>query len=164
LLVISLDYFPGGSTHEILIPISLPLLRFLSLFSFYCPEHRIAAGQFAQSTAASGTTNQLYSVAFIDANTGWATGEVGTILHTTDGGTIWSPQSSGVNHILTSVFFTDATTGWTAGTNGTILHTIDGGTNWEEQTSGITSRLSSVFFIDANTGWAVGQGGTIRYN
>jgi photosystem II stability/assembly factor-like uncharacterized protein len=34
----------------------------------------------------SGTTSILSSVHFIDANTGWAVGDSGTILHTTNGG------------------------------------------------------------------------------
>ncbi len=34
----------------------------------------------------SGTNNFLYGVSFVDANTGWAVGAGGTILHTTTGG------------------------------------------------------------------------------
>jgi photosystem II stability/assembly factor-like uncharacterized protein len=34
----------------------------------------------------SGTGEALLSVFFVDANTGWAVGEGGTILHTTHGG------------------------------------------------------------------------------
>jgi photosystem II stability/assembly factor-like uncharacterized protein len=34
----------------------------------------------------SGTTAGLWGVSFIDANTGWAVGANGTILHTKNGG------------------------------------------------------------------------------
>lgn len=38
------------------------------------------------TTQSSGTTNELWAVSFVDANTGTAVGEGGTILRTTDGG------------------------------------------------------------------------------
>jgi len=103
----------------------------------------------------------LQGVFFTDANTGTVSGNAGTILRTTDGGTAWAPQTSGTSDNLEGVFFTDANTGFIVGQSGTILKTTDGGTNWAPQTSGITSTLFSVSFADANTGWAVGQDGII---
>ena len=103
----------------------------------------------------------MFSVYFTDANTGWAVGEVGTILKTSDGGTTWSPQTSGTPNGLTSVYFTDANTGW-AVARGTILKTTDGGTTWSPQTSGTTSLLFSVYFTDANTGWIAGSGTILK--
>jgi hypothetical protein len=41
-------------------------------------------------TQSSGTTNALAGVAFADESHGWAMGEGGTILHTTNGGESWS--------------------------------------------------------------------------
>jgi hypothetical protein len=61
-------------------------------------------------------------VAFTDANNGWAVGYPGTILHTTNGGASWSPQSSGTTNYLYGVAFTDANNGWAVGRYGTILH------------------------------------------
>ena len=103
----------------------------------------------------------LYSVHLADNNTGWAVGEGGTILKTTDGGIDWNSQISGATERLLSVHFTNNNTGWIVGWSGTILKTTDGGTNWNFQTSGSTSRLYSVHFTDQNTGWAVGGRGTI---
>jgi hypothetical protein len=43
----------------------------------------------------SGTTNDLNSVHFpVDATTGFAVGEAGTILKTTDGRATWTAQTS----------------------------------------------------------------------
>ena len=42
------------------------------------------------TTLSSGTTNDLNSVYFTDANTGYAVGDTGTILKTIDGGTTWT--------------------------------------------------------------------------
>jgi photosystem II stability/assembly factor-like uncharacterized protein len=104
----------------------------------------------------------VFSVHFVDANTGWAVGSGGTIVHTTNGGGSWEAQTSGTTATLWSVHFVDANTGWAVGAGGTILHTTNGGANWAAQTSGTTDWLYSVHFVDANTGWAVGNGGTIR--
>jgi len=46
--------------------------------------------------------NDLYSVHFINSNTGWMVGEVGTILRTTDGGSTWENQVSGSKKMLRS--------------------------------------------------------------
>jgi photosystem II stability/assembly factor-like uncharacterized protein len=116
-------------------------------------------GWFHQS---SGTTNDLYSVHFIDKNNGWV-GGWGTILNTTDGGENWSSQTSGTPNSLLSVYFIDSNTGWAVGgySSNTILKTTDGGTNWNFQSSGITANLYSVHFADSNTGWIVGELGTL---
>jgi hypothetical protein len=57
------------------------------------------------------TGNTLLGVSFTDANTGTAVGYYGTILHTTDGGVTWVPQSSGTVEILSGASFTDANAG-----------------------------------------------------
>jgi len=57
----------------------------------------------------------------VDVNTGWAVGEGGIIVHTTDGGAYWTTQTSGTTERLIGVHFVDANTGWAVGSNGTIL-------------------------------------------
>jgi len=120
-----------------------------------------SAGWVSQS---SGTTRYLYSVHFpVDAQTGYAVGDLGTILKTTDGGANWVSQSSGTTNNLYSVHFpVDAQTGYAAEWYGTIVKTTDGGVNWVCQPSGTTNYLYSVTFpVDASTGYVVGEGGTI---
>lgn len=103
----------------------------------------------------------LHSVHFADTSTGWAVGENGTILATSDGGKQWQSQSSGTNDNLWGVHFVDVRTGWVVGEKGLILATDDGGRHWRSQASGTEKNLSSVCFTDSHTGWAVGQTGTI---
>jgi photosystem II stability/assembly factor-like uncharacterized protein len=81
----------------------------------------------------SGTTNNLNSVYFTDANTGYAVGDSGTIIKTNDGGDNWGIQSSGTSADLYSVQFTDSLTGYAVGDSSIILKTIDGGENWIDQ-------------------------------
>jgi hypothetical protein len=75
----------------------------------------------------SGTNNPLYGVSFVDVNTGWAVGDLGTILHTTDGGATWRRQSTSTLSSLVGVSFVDANTGNVVGLEGTILRTTTGG-------------------------------------
>ena len=112
----------------------------------------------AQSTPATATLN---SVDFADANAGWAVGDGGTVIHTTNGGSTWTAQSTQVTATLTAVRFTDGATGWSVGASGTVLHTGDGGSTWSAQSVPTTATLNSVDFTDADTGWAVGSGGTV---
>ena len=109
------------------------------------------------------TGNTLEDVCFIDDLNGWAVGENGTIIHTSDGGESWDFQNSGTELRLRSVVFTDLQTGWVVGGeiynpgDYIILHTTDGGINWIEQDSDSTTCLRDVFFFDSENGWAVGD-------
>lgn len=123
----------------------------------------IAASSFSQWTQLiSGTSSQLNSVFFTDANTGYVVGSYGLILKTNDGGLTWSQQysDSSINSLF-SICFTDENTGYAVGGQGTILKTVNGGTNWIIQTSGTTCYLYSVCFTDFNNGYAVGSNGII---
>ncbi len=84
-----------------------------------------------------------------DSGTGYAVGEAGTIVHTTDGGNTWYPQSSGTTNRLNGVCFTDSDNGWVVGFEYTILHTSNGGMTWEEQPASFGDR-SSIPVIDPN--------------
>ena len=96
-------------------------------------------------------------VQFIDDTLGWAVGEYGTMLHTSNGGTSWYEQEYGRTDNMLSISMTSDTVGWAVGDNGTILHTIDSGDDWTEQTSGTTSGLNAVTFLDNLNGWAAGD-------
>ena len=70
------------------------------------------------------------SISFADAMNGTAVGLDGGILRTTNGGSIWTPQTSGLSTSLYGVSFTDANTGTAVGTYGRIVRTTDGGATW----------------------------------
>ena len=55
----------------------------------------------------SSTNNLLASAYFLNDQTGWIVGVIGTILKTTNGGENWSAQTSGTNFRLSSVNFID---------------------------------------------------------
>jgi photosystem II stability/assembly factor-like uncharacterized protein len=104
---------------------------------------------------ASGTSDDLLGVFFLDASNGWAVGEGGTILYYN--GTEWSAMENSSTADLNDVFFLDASNGWAVGNGGTILH-YDG-TAWMEDAFSASKDLYAVAFVDASHGWAVGKAG-----
>ena len=89
----------------------------------------------------TGYAEVLNSVCFSDANTGYAVGDYGTILKSTDGGASWNIQPSMTYKNLYSVYFPGANTGYAVGANGTILKNTDGGIpvriDEKQQTTGL---------------------------
>ncbi len=81
----------------------------------------------------SGVTSTLLDIDFVDPEHGWAVGQDGTIIATSDGGETWHSQASGFELTIRGVDFIDARTGWAVGHLGLILHTTDGGQTWALQ-------------------------------
>ncbi len=134
---------------------------FISVLLFLLP-HPLSAGWFWSNPKPQG--NQLRAVCFVDNNTGYAVGQWGTILKTSDGGANWTLQSSGTTQGLVSVQFPlNATTGYAVGGKGQILKTTNGGYYWKAQTSGDTTAnfLSVHFPVGSDTGFVSGQWGVV---
>jgi photosystem II stability/assembly factor-like uncharacterized protein len=116
--------------------------------------HNSPAQWFPQN---SGTTAGLNSVFFIDEYTGWACGNGGIVLKTTDGGTNWLQLSSGTSNDLYTIYFEDYNMGWTAGENATIIKTTDGGNLWVSQAANPPiGDIRSIYFTSQNSGWTTG--------
>lgn len=111
----------------------------------------------AQNTNA----NPLYGVKFITRDHGWACGDGGTVLHTTDLGATWQTQTTGVTNGLYWITFQDTLHGWACGSGGRVLWTTDGGNTWNIGNSGVTQYLWSIAFADTLTGFAVSDNGLI---
>ncbi|HTR97696.1 MAG TPA: YCF48-related protein [Candidatus Acidoferrales bacterium] len=114
-------------------------------------------------TQTSGTTQNLSGVFFQpDGATGYAVGDAGTLVTTTNAGTSWSPATSGTLSDLASVWFTSTSVGWTVGKAGTVMKTMNGGSSWTQQTNvGTSQNLTCVRFSDALHGWITGAGGLV---
>ncbi|MFC1547963.1 YCF48-related protein [Candidatus Neomarinimicrobiota bacterium] len=109
-------------------------------------------------TLNSGTTTTLISVYFLNSNTGYVSGEVGTILKTTDGGENWVSLSSGAGNAFDAICFTNDSTGYAFGRAGLILKTTDAGNSWLNLNySGDVAMFFSAYFTNDSTGYAVGQ-------
>lgn len=118
-------------------------------------------GGASWTSQTSGTSNYLWAVHFVDANTGTAVGDAGTIIHTTDGGASWLTQTSGTANDLWGVRFADANNGTAAGDLGVIVQTTDGGLNWTVEQSPTGNFLNGVAYPTPGTCIVVGEGGSI---
>lgn len=73
----------------------------------------------------------LYDIFFSDESSGWVVGDNGAVLHTSDGGKLWSISKIGSFPALYSIFFKNNKEGWAVGQNGFFLKTGDGGRSWK---------------------------------
>ena len=110
----------------------------------------------------SGVENTLLDVTFVDDMHGWAIGERGVIISTTDGGNTWTRQSSGYELTLNGVEFTDESNGWVVGQLGLILNTRDGGRTWNVQgkDAALGQNLMSVHFDNVTDGRIITERGS----
>lgn len=113
----------------------------------------------------SPTDKFLNSIYFTDSLYGWAAGDSGTIIHTTDGGTNWMIQNSTTQNRITDIFFLNRNIGWasslevSASPYGTyLLRTTDGGDSWISPLNpDETIYTQSIFFQDSLIGWMGGR-------
>jgi photosystem II stability/assembly factor-like uncharacterized protein len=104
----------------------------------------------------SGTTADLRAVVFADPATGFAAGDAGTILKTTDGGTTWQARSLGTpDASLRFLAVHDAATLWVADTH-RLWRSTDGGGTWELVWA--TGQAPSDVETDVITGLGAGAG------
>ena len=78
----------------------------------------------------TGISADLYSVAFFDASEGWAVGQSGTVLRTTDGGKTWAPVRSPTSADLIEVTATGESSAEVTSREGSAFATTDGGMSW----------------------------------
>ena len=113
------------------------------------------------------STSDLNAVYFVDSQSGWAVGDAGTILKTTNGGQTWSVYTIPSQADLLDVFFYDASNGWAVGDNATFAKTTNGGASWQvSQIDPSYETLTGVSFHENTSGnpiygLAVGASGGI---
>lgn len=136
------------------------LLFAISLFQHF------AFGQWEIQPSAVSTS--LLDVEFINRNTGWACGDGGVIVKTTNGGINWVQQFTGVsNKRLEGIHPVDSNIVYCVGWFQTILKTTNGGINWliiRNGEFGTTPSLFEVYFINQNTGWLLRNNYILRTN
>jgi len=109
-----------------------------------------------------GPWHWIRDIYFINSSIGFAVGDYGTFLKTTNGGSTWNYSQLDELHYNKSVFFTSATHGIVLSTYGRILKTEDGGTSWNYIPSGTWADLNDVHFPDDTTGYIAGGMGVLK--
>lgn len=110
----------------------------------------------------SGTTKNLSGVAFANGKIGYAVGEEGTFLKTTDGGNTWISKSTVTQEWFNNVIVSDSDNVVIVCDNGTVKTSNDGGNTLNNHTiPGINSFLGDAAFVGPNDFWVGGSDGTL---
>lgn len=99
----------------------------------------------------------FHGLCFADQNHGWAVGDSGKILNTTDGGNSWKLLESNTTLSLKCIGFANALKGWIGAANNSIGMTTNGGVTWTWQSPPGESRRTfmAMSFLNENNGWIV---------
>ncbi|MBK8983179.1 MAG: hypothetical protein IPM38_12875 [Ignavibacteria bacterium] len=135
-----------------------PITLLLSVFN--------VSNSFAQSIwqwqEPQPTGNFMWALDFVDENTGYAAGDVGTVMKTTNGGLSWEVKNVDSNFRAYGMHFYDADFGFLSGTdNGKLFRTTNGGENWSVVLTAGVNAMWEVNFPTRHTGYAVGLSGRI---
>jgi photosystem II stability/assembly factor-like uncharacterized protein len=111
----------------------------------------------------------INAIDFVDANTGYATGNNRSVFKTVNGGLTWTaiPVPTALapsgNHTFYALDALNATTVVVGGSNNAMYRTTNGGTTWTAAT-GVTgaSQIRTMCFWDANNGIAASSGRILR--
>ena len=120
-------------------------------------RHRIASGWVIDQNYSSG--RDYTSLYFKDNTHGWASGEDGSVIYTTDGKNWVIEFIDPGQRSFNDVCFSDIRQGWVVGQGGLIFHTTDGGLNWDPAAGDITNSnmmLISVFATPDQTVYVTG--------
>ena len=103
---------------------------------------------------------QVYTLDFIDYQTGYACLSSGNVIKTTNEGSNGYSITNDSNKDR-KVFFLNANTGYICGLSGAIVKTTNAGLNWIAQNSNTTKKLNDVAFTDYNNGYIACDSGYI---
>lgn len=126
----------------------------------------------------SGTTENLYDVRFVGADTGYVVGANGVIRRTVNGtsnvwnGVVWAAQSlpaldpawssQSIGSFDLNAVHLVGQSGWAVGGDGKVSRTTNGGATWSAPQSFAGAKtLRAVHFVDNDSGWAVGDSETV---
>ncbi|MFC2084122.1 YCF48-related protein [Bacteroidota bacterium] len=102
------------------------------------------------------------AIEFTDLNIGFAVGDNGNVVKSTNGGENWIYISdSFTNSNFSSVCFMDAESAWTVGGK-KMFFTSDAGSTWTDKTIYDWLALSEVYFVNTTNGWAMGDTDFLR--
>lgn len=141
-------------------------MRFmLSMLLTLAAVSAFAAGEWVPVN--SPVTQTLRICVMTDSQHGWASGDDGVIVCTTNGGLSFFQQTNPVSFYINDMFFLNSRFGWIISNEAfpggsTIISTTNGGVNWTAYDfPDSTKLLRSIFFLDSLNGYVAGFGGAI---
>ena len=127
-------------------------------------SHQADAQWIAQN---SGTNQNLYDIEFLNDRIGWAVGDAGVVIKTTNGGADWinvpnpSIQYGG---LMWDIHPVDSEVVYAVAGYDFIMKTSNGGNNWSVLSGRLVSgtAFKSVYFLNRDTGWFLGTNKVFR--
>lgn len=124
----------------------------------------VCPGNFPQNywkQIQSPVNQTLRNIFFADSLNGWAAGDSGTVIKTSDGGLSWYKQNSNVNNTIWGIYFLNENLGWMASWQtdtipyGSLIHkTTNGGEEWiSEKFRGEDIFIKAIHFTDSLNGF-----------
>ena len=102
---------------------------------------------------ASGTTDPISSIFFINNVTGWISAG-NTVLRTINGGTSWTPVATLSNS--GNLYFASLINGWRTSNSTYVSRTTNSGNNWQNYNLPVQCFSRQVRFVNNNTGYVFG--------
>jgi len=96
-------------------------------------------------------------VHFVNKDTGWACGNLGAIIKTTNGGSSWTVSETNTTTPILKVRSYNGQIVIASGYAGKILRSSDGGETFTQGTSNVTGDLWGLQMINDTLGWACGN-------
>jgi photosystem II stability/assembly factor-like uncharacterized protein len=137
---------------------TIHLLFIIILYATISYSQLVPEGWFQQLNPVN---KDLRSVTFVNAHIGFASGDSGVIIKSTNGGTNWFQLSSGTTDTLIKITFISMNTGYVIGTGSLIIKTTNSGDTWIRQNSNTTNSLTSSSFINDAVGYISGLNRTL---
>ncbi len=103
----------------------------------------------------------IHSIYFTSHDTGFITGNNGSLYRSSDFGQTWFYTNTGTNEDLFDICFSSQSVGLCVGSTGKIIKTTNQGSAWTTLNSGTVNNLRSVCFSNDSTPFITGDSGTI---
>jgi photosystem II stability/assembly factor-like uncharacterized protein len=98
---------------------------------------------------------------FVNPDTGWACGDLGTVIKSVDGGQHWTVEQTNTTTPILKVKSYNGQVVIASGFNGLIIRSTDGGETWTQETSGVTGDMWGLQMINDTLGWSCGTGNSL---
>ena len=99
-----------------------------------------------------------WTMDFVDAKVGWAAGDGGALLKTTNAGKTWKAQKSGTKASIRSIDAVTTKVAYAVDQAGGVLKTSNGGTTWRRTVLKGKPALAAVTFTSSTRGYVCGAG------
>jgi len=115
----------------------------------------------------SGTNQNLYDIEFINDKTGWAVGDAGVVIKTTNGGINWinvPNPSADYGGLMWGICPVDSEFIYAVAGYDFIMKSSNGGINWNVLSGrpGSISAFKGLYFLNRDTGWFLGTNKVFR--